>query len=178
MTIHSDHPFAAPEGERDPLRRLRGRMASPVSVWTTTSGGRRAGWTVSSLLVADGEPAEVLGLVDEDSDLAESVQQSRTVAISLLGWQHRTLADAFAGVGPAPGGPFLLGAWTDTQWGPVLDDAIGWVGGRLTEELPDHAGWALLLRAEIEQVRIGESSDEPVLAYLRGRYRRLDSGVN
>ena len=60
-------------------------MPLPVSVWAAARGSRRAGWTVSSLVVADGEPAVALGLVDEDSDLADLLADSGPVAVSLLG---------------------------------------------------------------------------------------------
>ena len=81
VTIHSEHPFLPPEGERSPVRRFRGRMPSPVSVWTAERDGRRAGWTVSSILVADGDPALVLGLVDEDSELADLVSGGGPIAV-------------------------------------------------------------------------------------------------
>ena len=32
VTIHSEHPFADPEPERDPVRRLRGRLGVAGSV--------------------------------------------------------------------------------------------------------------------------------------------------
>ena len=172
MTIHSEHPFRPPEDDRNPLRRFRGRMPLPVSVWAATRGGRRAGWTVSSLVVADGEPAVALGLVDEDSDLADLLADSGPVAVSLLDWSHRGLADAFAGIGPAPGGPFRLASWVETEWGPVVADAPGWLGGRLLD-VTTRAGWSLLLRAEIQQVAVGPDPGAGMLGYLRGRYRAL-----
>ncbi|GAA2102343.1 hypothetical protein GCM10009841_18710 [Microlunatus panaciterrae] len=174
MTIHSSHPFLPPEDEREPLRRLRGRMPAPVTVWTSADADRRAGWTVSSVLFADGSPAELVGLVDEDSDLWELASETRVLAVSLLGWRHRGLADAFAGMAPAPGGPFRLANWTSTDWGPVLSDTSGWLGARLLDGDPDHAGWGLLVRARIERVELGEVDPDGALAHLRGRYRALD----
>ena len=174
MTIHSSHPFLPADGERNQVRRLRGRLPLPVSLWTAVDDGRPVGWTVSSMMVADGEPAQVLGLVDEDSDLADAARRSRTVAISLLGGPHRALADAFAGLAPAPGGVFRLGSWTDTPWGPVLDDAVGWVGARLLPGEPGHAGWALLVRATVERVEVVDEPADGILGHLRGRYVRLD----
>ena len=99
MTIHSEHPFATPAGDRDPLRRFRGRMASAVSVWSAGAGRARVGWTVSSFLVADGEPGEVVGVLDEDSALGELLADGgdQTFVVNLLGWEQRGLADAFAG---------------------------------------------------------------------------------
>jgi flavin reductase (DIM6/NTAB) family NADH-FMN oxidoreductase RutF len=173
VSIHSEHPFLPSGDARNPLRRLRGRMPLPVTVWTSELDGRRVGWAVSSVMLADGDPPQVVGLLDEDSELADAIQQTRTVAISLLGWTHRNLADAFAQVMPAPGGPFRLGQWADTAWGPVLAGATGWVGARLADGEVEHAGWALLVRATVEHVQVDEPA-EGILGYLHGRYRQLE----
>ena len=173
MTIHSEHPFLPPEGDRNAVRRVRGRMPLPVSVWASVDDGRRVGWTVSSVLVADGEPPELLGLLDEDSELADVLPRSRTLAVSLLGGPHQFLADAFAGLAPAPGGAFRLGSWRDTAWGPVLVDAPAWLGVRVAGGEIDHAGWTLLVRGTIEHAEVTDEA-ETVLGYLRGRYRHLD----
>lgn len=179
VSIHSEHPFSTAGPDRNPLRRLRGRMPSPVSVWTAEAAGRRVGWTLSSFLVADGEPAQVVGVVDEDSDLADlltapsaTADGGATVAVNLLDWTHRGLADAFAGVAPAPGGAFKLGGWTTTDWGPVLTGAPGWLGARVLAPV-DHAGWGLLVRAVVEHVEIGPEPDAGLLSYVRGRYRAV-----
>jgi flavin reductase (DIM6/NTAB) family NADH-FMN oxidoreductase RutF len=166
VTIHSDRPFVPPEGERDPVRRVRGRMPAPVTVWTTGSGASRAGLTVSSVLVADGEPPRVLALVDEDSDFWDSAPER--VVVSLLGAEHRFLAEAFAGTAPAPGGPFRLAAWNESEWGPVLQGAAGWLGVRLVDEEPRHVGWGLLLEGVVEHAEVGDADP---LMHLRGRYR-------
>ena len=109
MTIHSEHPFLPPEEDRSPVRRLRGRVGSPVTLWTAYDRGRHpVGLTVSSALVAHGDPGWELGLVDPDSDLWAAVERAGRLAVSVLRWPHRSLADAFAGVAPAPGGPFRL----------------------------------------------------------------------
>ena len=117
MTIHSGHPFLEPPADRDPVRRLRGRLGGAVSLWATGSEDARAALTVSSVLVAAGEPARLLGLIDPDSDLATTVASTGTAVVALLQWPHRDLADAFAGVAPAPGGAFRLGTWSQTPWG-------------------------------------------------------------
>ncbi len=169
MTIHSEHPFVEPPAGRNPLRRLRGRLPAPVTVWAGGDGTGRSGLTVSSVLVADGDPGEVLGLIDADSDFADRLGPGVPVAVSLLGQAHRHVADVFAGLAPSPGGMFRTGRWSATGWGPVLADAPGWIGARLVADEPDHAGWALLVRARIEHVELPEVRDDP-LAYLRGRY--------
>lgn len=169
MTIHSDHPFLPPEGDRDPLRRLRGRMPAPVTVWTSGTGAARGGLTVSSVLVADGDPAHVLGLIDEDSDFWAA--SPRSIVVNLLGPDHRFLADAFAGTAPAPGGPFTLGEWRDSDWGPVLAESAGWIGVRVTDEAPRSVGWGVLVDGVVEHVEVGSAEG---LVHVRGRYRELD----
>lgn len=171
VTIHTEHPFLDPESRRDQVRRLRGRLGGTVTLWTTGSGAGRCGLTVSSVMVANGEPAHVLALVDPDSDLAGAIAGSGRAVVQLLEWPHRDLADAFAGVAPAPGGPFTLGSWADTEWGPVLDGASAWAGLRVVEPRRE-VGWSLLVDGVVERVWLGESSRP--LVHRRGRYVRPD----
>ncbi|KRC63592.1 hypothetical protein ASE12_01705 [Aeromicrobium sp. Root236] len=168
MTIHSDHPFVPAEGDRDQLRRVRGRLPAPVTVWATGEGTRRRGLTVSSLLLAAGDPDRVLGLIDPDSDFWEA--EPNTWTVNVLGAEHRFLADAFAGTAPAPGGPFTLGDWTDSEWGPVLTGTAGWIGVRRDADEPREVGWGLLVEGIVESVAVGEAD---ALVHLRGRYRDL-----
>lgn len=174
MTIHSEHPFASPEGERDPVRRFRGRLGAAVVLWTAGAEARpdeRAGLPVSSTMVVAGDPPHVLGLLDPDSDLAELVQRSGAAVVQVLQWQHRHLADAFAGLAPAPGGVFRMAQWTQSPWGPVLDDASAWAGVRLAAGDLTPVGWSLLVDTVIEQVELREETG-PVI-HRRGRYQRL-----
>lgn len=167
MTIHAEHPFADPEPRRDPARRLRGRIGGRVTLWTAGTGRARAGLTVSSLMVAPGEPARLLALVDPDSDLAAAVDRTGSAVVQLLEWRHRDLADAFAGVAPAPGGPFRMGTWQDTPWGPLLDGVTAWAGVRRSGESRP-AGWSTLVDTVLERVELGE--EEQPLVHRRGRY--------
>lgn len=168
MTIHSDHPFMPPEGDRDPLRRFRGRLPAPVTVWATGEGRDRRGFTVSSMFIADGDPGMLAGLIDEDSEFAEALDEVFTV--SILSIEHVTMAEAFAGIGPAPGGPFTLGTWQQTAWGPALEAGGGWLGARLIPGEPRHLGWGLLIEASIEHLEIGSLT---AMAHLRGTYRDM-----
>src|SRR5436305_10995250 len=103
MTIHSTDPFATPEGERSPVRRVRGRLAAPVTLWTAPGP---AGLTVSSVLIADGTPGRVLGLVDGESELWEAASSAGRFSVIPLTAEDRQLADRFAGLLPSPGGLF------------------------------------------------------------------------
>jgi flavin reductase (DIM6/NTAB) family NADH-FMN oxidoreductase RutF len=169
VTIHSGHPFLEPPSGRDPVRRLRGRLGGAVTLWATGTQDDRAALTVSSVLVAAGEPARVLGLLDPDSDLATAVASTGTAVVALLQWPHRDLADAFAGVAPAPGGAFRLGTWSQTPWGPLLDGVSGWAGVRFPGPARQ-VGWSGLFEGVVEHVEI--LAEEAPLVHRRGRYVR------
>ena len=166
MTIHDTHPFADPTP--DPARRFRGRLGGAVTLWSAGIGSERAGLTVSSVLVALGEPARLLGLVDPDSDLVAALERTRTAVVQLLGWADRDLAEGFAGTAPAPGGVFGQAEFVGTDWGPRLARATTWAGVRLEHSVD--VGWSRLLTCTVEHVEIGD--DEDPLLHRRGRWSR------
>jgi 3-hydroxy-9,10-secoandrosta-1,3,5(10)-triene-9,17-dione monooxygenase reductase component len=164
--IHSGDPFATPERNKSAVRRLRGRLAAPVTLWTTPGP---AGLTVSSVLVADGDPGRIVGLVDDESDFWDAVSQTRRFAVIPLTPADQQLADRFAGLLPAPGGLFAAGDWTGTDYGPIPAHAATWAGCRLQSDRP--CGWALLVEAVIETIQAGPSASP--LIHHRARYRTL-----
>jgi flavin reductase (DIM6/NTAB) family NADH-FMN oxidoreductase RutF len=169
MTIHDTHPFADPDP--DPARRLRGRLGGAVSLWTAgdlDDPHGRAGLTVTSLMLAAGEPPRLLALVDPDSDLADTVAETGRAVVQLLEWEHRGLAEAFAGTAPAPGGPFRQAAFEQTPWGPRLAGVATWAG--VVVESTTGVGWSDLLTCVVEEVVVGEERDP--LAHRRGRWLR------
>ena len=167
MTIHTTHPFLEPEGERDPVRRLRGRLGGTVSLWTAgSSEGTRAGLTVSSWMVAGGAPGRVLGLLDPDADLTDVLLETGRGVLQLLTWPDRDLADAFAGVAPAPGGPWKLAEWVETGHGPRLAHATTWATIEVESDV--QAGWSRLVTCKLVDVTVGDETDP--LFHRRGRY--------
>jgi flavin reductase (DIM6/NTAB) family NADH-FMN oxidoreductase RutF len=127
---------------------------------------------LSSVLVALGEPARVLGLLDPDADLTAAVEETGTAVVQLLSWADRDLAEGFAGTAPAPGGVFRQASFVDTDWGPRLEHATTWAGVRL--ESAADVGWSRLLTSTVEHVEIGDDTDP--LGHRRGRFVRLRSG--
>lgn len=166
MTIHTTHPFLEPEGDRDPVRRLRGRMGATVSLWTAGSGDDRAGLTVSSWLVSGGEPGRVLALLDPDADLTDVLFTTGRGVLQLLSWEDRNLADVFAGTAPAPGGPWRLAGWEETSHGPRLAHAETWATVEVESDV--EVGWSRLVTCTLVDVTVGEDVDP--LVHRRGRY--------
>lgn len=168
MTIHSSHPFEPDDADRDPVRRFRGRVGGAVSLWTAGTGIERVGLTVTSFLVASGEPARVVVLLHPDADLLERLEETSVGVVSLLEWRHREVAEVFAGQFPAPGGPFRHGEWLQTEWGPRLTSAPSWLGVRLDPRSRRTVGWSVLLEAVVQRVEVGD--EEHPLLHRRGRY--------
>lgn len=137
-----------------------------VSLWTSGAGAGRAGLTVSSMMVATGEPAYALALVDPDSDLFDALEETRHAVVQLLRWEHHQLADVFAGVVPAPGGAFQQAEFEQTSWGPRLKSGTTWAGVRLESVVS--VGWSALVTCQIEEAVLGEEPDP--LVHRRGRY--------
>ena len=170
MTIHSGHPFADPGP--DEVRRFRGRLGGAVTLWTTGEGGARAGLTVSSLMVANGETAQVLALVDPDSTFHDALADAAGCVVQVLPWRERALADMFAGTAPAPGGAFTHAEWEQTPYGPRLTTATSWAYVVPVDE--QEVGWSILLTCRLEEAHVLDEA-EPALGHRRGRYHALGS---
>ena len=169
IRIGSQPPFAVPPQRRDPVRRLRGRLVAPVTVWTAGHLPGGAGLTVSSVLIAEGQPARVLGLIDPTSALWEAAQESLAFVVHVLGAGDRALAERFSEVRPPIRGPFERLAVTGSPWGPVLGGSRPRAACRLAGSSP--VGHAELVEGVIEQLALPDLEDP--LAYLHGRYRSV-----
>ena len=105
--------------------------------------------------------------------LLDRLEETGTAVVHLLDWRQRDVADVFAGVLPAPGGPFRKGPWEQTAWGPRLADAPTWAGVRLEREgraAPRELGWSVLVDVVVEHLEVG--ADGEPLVHRRGRYQR------
>ena len=169
--IHAEHPFADLPEDRDPVRRFRGRLANPVTIFTSGEGDRRTGLTVSSLFVAEGEPGRLHAVVGPNTDLWDVVAETERFVVHVCGVDDTSLAEVFAGLRPSPGGLFATTSTTPSKWGPVLD------------EIPDRLFCSLESRVESGNSGVlagfvdgAELSDiEDPLVHFRGTYRGLTS---
>ena len=164
--IHDEHPFATPPELRSPVRQFRGRMPAPVTIVTAGSGPRRAGLTVSSVIVAEGEPSYVHLLVGTTADLWDAIQETERFIVHVLEVEHRSLSDRFAGIRPSPGGLFADLETEETAYGPALAAVRSralcrYVGHR---DDPLHA----LVHGEIDAVQLHDLRQP--LRYFRGEY--------
>ncbi len=152
-----------------PAKRLRGRLASGVTVWTAGEGREATGLTVASALVTEGEPPRVLGTVGDLAELLDAVRATGCFVVHLLGHDQRQLADRFAGLMPVPGGPLRDVDTRPGPHGPVLSEVGAWAGCRLVDER--QVGYPILLEGAIEELALDDLEDP--LVWFRGQYRRL-----
>jgi 3-hydroxy-9,10-secoandrosta-1,3,5(10)-triene-9,17-dione monooxygenase reductase component len=164
--IHDDHPFATPADRWDPVRRFRGRLASPVTVVTSGTADARAGLTVSSVMVADGHPSYVHLLVGSNTDLWDAIQDTGSFIVHVLGVEHRQLSDRFAFVRPSPGGLFEGLEVVDTDFGPELPSVESRASCRYAGHFDD--AYHALVHGIVEEVAVGDLRHP--LQWFRGGY--------
>jgi 3-hydroxy-9,10-secoandrosta-1,3,5(10)-triene-9,17-dione monooxygenase reductase component len=166
--LHYGEPWAAPPEARDPLRRLRGRLVLPVTVWLAASPeGSPVGLTISSVLLAQGEPPMLAGLVSAATELGElfASGSAKSFAVHVLGASHRRLAQHFSG--ELPGERVAV---SSSAWGFVLDEVEDrlFCRARSTRDF----GWSLLVEAVVEATEAGPARRG--LAWYHGEYRVLE----
>lgn len=165
-----DDPFAVPEPRRDPVRRLRGRLAAPVTVWTAWGVGQRPlGLTVSSVMVAEGESGLLMGLLGPLADLLEAIEESGRFLVHVLDADQARLADQMAGRYPID--PFSGQEVGGTTYGPLLVDvAVRAACGFVSRQ---SMGWSELVAGRIEEISIDPVAQWSPLVHFRSRYVAL-----
>lgn len=166
MTVHDEHPFLDPEADREPVRRFRGRLSAPVTVVTAGGPGAWAGLTVSSIIVAEGDPALVHFLCGFENELWDAIVDTERFVVHILEEQHREMADVFAGIRPSPGGPFSGLVVDDSEYGPVIES----VGSRAYCRYAGHReGFNYgLVDGEIDDITLSDLKHP--LNWFRGDY--------
>ena len=168
VTVRSEDPFATPRGERRVDARLRSRFAAPVTIWTAGAAPERAGLTVSSVLVAEGDPAVMLGLIDSLSDVYDFIVERGRFVVHVLHVGDQRLAGLFAGTYPAD--PFEEVDAVDGAFGPVIAGARHLISCEFLGSTD--IGFRELVCGRIERIDLDPGDSSPLLRY-RGQYRKL-----
>ena len=139
-----------------------------MTVFTSGQNDEKAGLTISSLVIAEGEPAVLLAVVDPLSRLQEQAIETGRLVVHVLGADEARIAGLFAG--NYPGDPFEATEYEESEYGPVLVGDRSVVRCRYLSSEP--LGFQGLLRAEIRSIELADDRHDPLVWY-RGRYRRL-----
>lgn len=164
--IHDEHPFTDPEGVRDPVRRFRGRLVAPVTIVTAGAPADRTGLTVSSIIVAEGDPSRIYFLCGTGTDLWEAILATGGFVVHILERSARDLSDRFAGTRPSPGGLFAGLEVEATRQGPVIASIR--TRARCTLGSYEEAGIYVLVEGIVDEIELHDLT-EP-LQYFRGGY--------
>jgi flavin reductase (DIM6/NTAB) family NADH-FMN oxidoreductase RutF len=137
------------------------RVPASVAVVTVDLGGQRVGLTVASLVSLALEPPLIGFAIRRDAALHELLREARELAVSVLAAGQEHLAQHFArGVPP-------IALWEaiplreDAEGPPQLADAVAWLRGRVTDELPtgDHTFFV----ARVEAAEPGPPHARPLV---------------
>jgi 3-hydroxy-9,10-secoandrosta-1,3,5(10)-triene-9,17-dione monooxygenase reductase component len=159
-------PFQLSVDQRDHVRRLRGRLPGPVTVWTAYGEAELStGLTVSSVLIGEGEPPSVVGLIAPDSPLWDALRISKRFVVHVLDRAQARIADQFAL--KYPGDPFEGLSVAGSDYGPVLREATTRAKATLMGYID--GGYSLLIRGSIDEVELDSNPTAPLVHY-RGRY--------
>ena len=104
----------------------------------------------------------MLALLDPDADLTETLLATGRGVVQLLAWEHRDLAEMFAGTAPAPGGMFRQAEFEQTGVGPAARRRRR-PGPAYGSRRQQTVGWSTLVTSVVEQLEVGDG-DEPLRA--------------
>jgi len=174
---HFGNPWADAPEIRDPLRRLRGHLVLPVTVWLADAaevpgarpGIEPVGLTVSSVLLGQGDPAMLAGLISPATELADALTRpSARFVVHILNAGHRRLAQHFAGDVPAPVELLATGRTPNGVFLAAVGDRLTC---RVTATKP--FGWSLLVEGEVDDIQV--SSPGKGLAWYHGAFHVVET---
>ncbi len=160
--IHSAHNADA-QNLKLALRTLGGG----VSIITTGEGESRTGATVTSATALSVDPPRMLVSLNRSSSTWPVLEQHGSFAINIVGSEHETLANQFAGLGGLKGPQRYAGAeWITLASGaPVLANAVAAIDCVIEEAIERHSH--VIVIGKVVAIRLGEGKS---LLYQDGRY--------
>ncbi len=164
---------AAPaDAEAAAFRFAMREFASGVAIVTCGAGESRAGCTVTALASLSLSPPSLVVCISRAAATLARLRECRAFAVSVLGAEHRSLAERFAGRGGVGGAArFSRGDWVTLVTGaPVLSDALAGIDCRV-EDILDRHSHAIVIGAAVAVRRGG---DGPALAHWRSRFETLE----
>lgn len=147
-----------------------GSFTTGVTVVTSTGENGPSGLTASAVCSLSLDPLLMLVCLDRGSRTLRAIEHSRRLAVNVLARDQEQLARGFALKGPEHE-KFTGIAWSERSGVPLLDGAVAWLAGDVTELVP--GGDHLIAIAAVTDVHA--PGGDP-LVYYKGTFRGLDGG--
>jgi len=162
----------APRVDPERFKSAMRAFATGVVIVTVEVDGKLSGLTINSCCSISTRPPQVLISLAHTASCREPLLRRGRFGLSILGEQHRELAD----LGAVPGGPKVVDVFAER----LGDDGQATIAGALahldcsvaeTFEVSDHT----LVIGLVERALVGESGEAPAnpLVYYDRTFRRL-----
>ncbi|WP_313530420.1 flavin reductase family protein [Shinella sp.] len=160
-----DHPADA-----DSLKAALRTLGGGVSIITAGEGEARTGATVTSATALSVEPARMLVSLNRTSSTWPVVERYGHFGINIVGAEHESLANQFAGRGGLRGPDrYRGGEWTTALSGaPLLVDAVAAIDCTVEEAIERHSH--VIVIGKVLSIRLGTGHS---LLYQDGRYHAV-----
>lgn len=157
-------------GDAESLKAALRSLAGGVSIITTGEGDLRTGATVTSATALSVDPPRMLVALNRTSSTWPVLQQTGFFGVNIVGAEHETLANQFAGVGGLKGSDRYNGhEWTSLATGAaLLEDAVASIDCRIEEAIERHSHVIVIGAVHGVRLKGGRS-----LVYQNGTYHRL-----
>ena len=169
---HEAHPLAAQDrpGDAESLKLAMRSLAGGVSIITTGQGEERTGATVTSATALSVDPPRMRVALNRTSSTWPVLQRFGHFGVNIVGPQHETLANQFAGVGGLKGAERYRGfEWTHLATGsPLLEDAVAAIDCSVEEAIERHSH--VIVIGTVLAIRLGGGRS---LVYQGGVYHHL-----
>jgi flavin reductase (NADH)/flavin reductase len=144
------------------------RLASGVCIITTTTDDQeRWGATATAVCSVCADPPTLLCCLNRRSSTHDAIRRSGRLAVNVLSFEDRSLADRFASPMP-PKDKFMIGHWLIGEMGsPILETALVSFDCRLVNAVD--RGTHGIFFGEVAAVRRLEDEARPLL-YASGAY--------
>ncbi|MBR2687781.1 MAG: flavin reductase [Aquamicrobium sp.] len=152
--------------DRATFRNGMSRLGTSVNVVSTSSGGKRYGFTASAVCSVSDTPPTLLVCINRASSCFHAFENARYFCVNTLMPGHENLSNAFGGK-TAVVNRFALGEWTEGLTGvPVLTDASVSFECELSNAV-DEATHRILFGRVVD---VRENEEQAALLYCMRRY--------
>jgi len=146
------------------------RLASGVSLITTTIGGQRHGLVATAVSSVTGSPPSLLICVNKTASAHDHIAASGIFCVNILSDRHEDVATRFSNSADRDK-RFAAGEWRELVTGaPALEGALASFDCETRQAIPYQSHTIFV--AEIVGLELWSDAINP-LVYLDGRYRLL-----